>query len=250
MKPTVVPGQASFFTEEEVFGLDGEKTVVETGRNDVCRERKEGTPTKRLISYWLAGRTHRPARHVIMGMGRAIKKCIESGATEEEIREALDGLMRTGLDIFPRHLMLRFGLSVGKQKQRDYKENPLYAHSPKVSTMTLERRQQIAERRQQAAARFANSTSGTRESAASSTGLLPPTPSKAEANVSVSTDIGDVIADALAQWAATGAGEGYLPSDPYVRDLPPPTLTEEEEAEGFANPADMAAFMRSMGFEV
>lgn len=153
MAHKVSPGQASLFTEDELDQLDANVPIRETSTNEVSRAKKEGTPTRRTMAYWLSGRVSRPERHVILGMGRAIKQCIESGVPEEEVRQALDTLMGQGLDIFPRHLLLRFGLAkFGNRKTRDYQKNPLFKHSPKSPTTTPARRLRIFEEEQRSVA--------------------------------------------------------------------------------------------------
>ncbi len=164
------PAQGSLFGEEEISQVDEKCQSRQTSDRKVCRDSKGGT-VHRLMAYWLAGRVERPARHVVLGMGRAFKQCTEHGVSEEEIRNQLDALMREGLDIFPRHLLLRCGLAkFGKQKKRDYEANPLFMHHQKRSSMTQERKEQIWQREE-------NLRSQIRESRQSSIDSSPRCPS-------------------------------------------------------------------------
>lgn len=142
-------GQASLFTEEDELDLDVRSEARETSGVSVSRARKGGTsPVRKMMAYWLSGRVSRPQRHVILGMGRAIKSCYEHGVPEEEIRDGLDEIMRQGLDIFPRHLTVRCGVAGrDRRKKRDYNKDVLRTHLPKYSTMTPERAYAVDDRR-------------------------------------------------------------------------------------------------------
>ena len=102
-----------------------------------------GTPTSRVVAYWLSGRAERPKPGVIAGMGKAISTCLQSGCEEDDVRRVIDTLMTAGLDGFPNHLLTRFGLRKTPKrpnKKRDYEKDPLWKHHPRSSTMTQQRK--------------------------------------------------------------------------------------------------------------
>lgn len=145
-KRGVLPGvQGTLFDLEPASQFDSRTTSQDTDNekiveNDVTRGC--GTPTSRVVGYWLSGRKERPKPGVIAGMGRAIKKCLDSGFGEDEVRRAIDALMMVGRDVSSVQLLVRFGLRTRPQrvKKRDYEKDPLWKHHPRSSTMTVERK--------------------------------------------------------------------------------------------------------------
>ncbi len=137
--------QGALFDLEPASQFDSRSTSQDTGNEKIIEKdvtRGCGTPTSRVVGYWLSGRVERPKPGVIAGMGRAIRKCLDSGHEEDEVRRAIDALMIAGVDVSSSKLLVRFGLRTPpkRRKKRDFDADPLWKHHPHPSSMTLERK--------------------------------------------------------------------------------------------------------------
>lgn len=114
-----------------------------TSRRKDGTEKKGSSPARSLIAYWLGGREVKPDRRTIAIMGKVIKRCLQSGASQGEVQAAFDDLMARGVDGSFVSLARYFNLPGFRVAVRDYETNPLFMHSPRVSSMTAQRKEQL-----------------------------------------------------------------------------------------------------------
>jgi hypothetical protein len=145
----VVCEQLGLFDETSVRvsdSVDKRRTRSDTGnasRHKDGTEKEGSSPARSLVAYWLGGREVRPDRKTIAIMGKVIKRCLQSGASQGEVQAAFDDLMARGVDGSFVSLARYFNLPGFRVAARDYETNPLFMHSPRVSSMTAQRKEQL-----------------------------------------------------------------------------------------------------------
>lgn len=118
--------------EEPLFEVDQVAVVGkggETGKKTVSGSKERGTPTSRIVGWWIGHRAVAPTSGMTMAMGKAVKECLTKGgveADEKSVQRQLEDLMRGGTDS-PVHLLRAFAIFPGKKPgAKDYEKNPLW----------------------------------------------------------------------------------------------------------------------------
>ena len=127
MKISTVRGEGTLFEVDQVAVVKGSG---KTGRKKTVSEsKKRGTPTSRIVGWWIGHRVVAPTPGMTMAMGKAVKECLTRGgveADEESVKRQLEDLMMGGTDS-PVHLLRAFAIFPGKKPDaKDYEKNPLW----------------------------------------------------------------------------------------------------------------------------